>query len=87
MKTNESFGPTKIAILSFALLAFAMIGVFSHGVTVRIVAGAVLLTLSFCLQPNLFRDRYGSLVPFLVMLTLAWLGALGMLFYWLLSGR
>jgi hypothetical protein len=87
MKINESFGPAKIAIQSLAILAFVMASIFSHGAVVRILSAAILLTISFGLQPNLFRARSGSLVPMFVMLTLAWLGAIGMLLYWLLGGH
>jgi hypothetical protein len=81
MKTTDSFGPTKIAIQSFAILAFVIVSIFSHGAAVRIFSAAMLLTITFGLRPNLFRDRSGSLVPMLVMLTLAWLGAIGILLY------
>ena len=87
MKTNESFGPTEIAIQSFAILAFVMASIFSHGAVVRIFSAAILLTITFCLRPNLFRDRSGSLVPIFVMLTFAWLGAVGILFCSLFGGH
>jgi hypothetical protein len=79
MKTTDSFGPTRIAIQSFAILAFVVANVLSHDVVVRVFAAAILLTITFCLQPSLFRDRAGSLVPMIVMLTLAWLSAMGIL--------
>ena len=87
MKSDVTFGWAKIAIQCLAILVFFTVILFAHSATARIFAVASLMTVQFCLLPNLFRDRWGSVAPMFVMLTLVWLGVAGMLLYWLFAGH
>ena len=87
MKPHETktFGPTKVAIQFAATLGLFISSIFWHTALMMSLSAAALLTVSFCLQPQLFRDRSGPLVPIFCFLTVAWLGAIGMFLYWFFS--